>query len=778
MKENKYVYKEAKTSFGQIDKRQHELVTHVEFNKYINEFLTQGNHQDDALVEMYGVASDHETRLETAEDTLVNHTQQLANHEMRVTKAEGTLVNHENRITQNTDTNNAQSEVINNINERLKAVEDDNADFKVVTVFANNVQKVESFVATQGQTLFTLQLASYIPGQNRLAVYVDGVQQTINDGFVELDSRNFKFTEGLQAGMKVTAHYFTEETSDDLTEIMETIKEGPAILEGLVEKAEKIKADSILVQDTQPLPEDNCDIWFDTSEDDFFVIDNMEVTSLEGVALAQRLSELKDDIQDTEQKLDETNAQLSEVKNKISITPDDFTGTDIEKMQQALDYAIENDIKSIKLNRLYDITGGSIILPSSDFWGFILFEQGGIIKNDEGFIFDRNADNNNCNSPKLKDVFISTNATNVYLFNGDKMIRQFCDNVIFWGVGMVKTASYLQTIRLHNCEIGQLGCNFIDGQMAYDVEIIHNRFESSTAHHAIKIQTNGNDISYFGLRIKSNLFEGYANTCPVVLGVGYGLDISSNYFEANHTSIMIDNLSKPSTLISGRIFNNVFGATKSNFDVQILGTVNTHRLYVGQNSSDVPSGKYIFNKYLLKDCEPDTNNAYAGGQAFLNENNTVGVVDTGYSCTQIDLGDGGVMYEIPLNLKNEGTLWRQGSKQFLFNFKLTYGSTVWYSAHLTGILSIDGYYVDSEVKQGLHVDVLSSRNTSGNVNGNTGNPVQFECYFKESGSVTMGSNATEATIVFKFTTLKYDAQYNQCSFKSINSIMQNYSKDN
>ena len=57
MKENKYVYKEAKTSFGQIDKRQHELVTHVEFNKYINEFLTQGNHQDDALVEMYGVES-------------------------------------------------------------------------------------------------------------------------------------------------------------------------------------------------------------------------------------------------------------------------------------------------------------------------------------------------------------------------------------------------------------------------------------------------------------------------------------------------------------------------------------------------------------------------------------------------------------------------------------------------------------------------------------------------------------------------------------------------
>lgn len=305
MKENKYVYKEAKTSFGQIDKRQHELVTHVEFNKYINEFLTQGNHQDDALVEMYGVASEHDTRLETAEDTLVNHTQQLVNHEMRVTKAEGTLVNHENRITQNTDTNNAQSEVINNLNERLKVVEDNNADFKVVTVFANNIQKVETFVAQDGQRNFRLNLASYIPGQNRLAVYVDGIQQTINDGFIELDSRTFQFTEGLAEGMKVTAHYFTEEASDDLTDILESIVDGPAILDELIQKGEKIKADSILVQDTKPLPEDNCDIWFDTSDGGFFVIEDSLIQSTEGLALAKYVTELKDDIQTTNNRIDE-----------------------------------------------------------------------------------------------------------------------------------------------------------------------------------------------------------------------------------------------------------------------------------------------------------------------------------------------------------------------------------------------------------------------------------------------------------------------------------------
>lgn len=354
MKENKYVYKEAKTSFGQIDKRQHELVTHVEFNKYINEFLTQGNHQDDALVEMYGVASEHDTRLETAEDTLVNHTKQLVNHEMRVTKAEGTLVNHDNRITQNTDTNNAQSEIINNLNERLKVVEDNNADFKVVTVFANNVQKVETFVAQAGQRNFRLNLASYIPGQNRLAVYVNGVQQTINDGFVEVDSRTFQFTEGLTEGMKVTAHYFTEETSDDLTDIMETIKEGPAILEGLVEKAEKLKADSILVQDTKPLPSDNCDIWFDTSEDDFFVIGDMEITSLEGLKLATEISEVKSELRE----LNELSQRLGYVTYEMFGAIGDGIADDGEAIYNAHVYANQKGLP-VKLQKSATYNVGS-----------------------------------------------------------------------------------------------------------------------------------------------------------------------------------------------------------------------------------------------------------------------------------------------------------------------------------------------------------------------------------------------------------------------------------
>lgn len=345
MEENKYTYKEAKTSFGLIDKRQHELVTHNEFNKYINEFNTQGNHQDDALVELYGVANNHDTRLEAAEQTIEEHSTTLANHEQRVTQAEETLVEHGRRITTTEEKNDSQDEIIQRMNERLKVVEDDNADFKVVTVFANNIQKVESFVAKASQRTFTLTLASYIPGQNRLQVFVDGVQQTVNDGFTELDSRTFQFTEGLNAGMKVTAHYFTEEASDDLTQIMDTIKDGPAILDGLIAKGEQLKADSILVQDTEPLPSDNCDIWFDTSEDDDTTLDKWDITSVEGHILAREI--------------EQTNAQLSDFRTKT---------TGFINIKSYEEYVVNNDWYNAITQALYDLDNkGKLYFPNGEY---------------------------------------------------------------------------------------------------------------------------------------------------------------------------------------------------------------------------------------------------------------------------------------------------------------------------------------------------------------------------------------------------------------------------
>lgn len=52
--------------------------------------------------------------------------------------------------------------------------------------------------------------------------------------------------------------------------------------------------------------------------------------------------------------------EISKLMGRTQLSPDDFEGTDVEKLQAAFDYAVENDISNIVLNRTYDVTGGSI----------------------------------------------------------------------------------------------------------------------------------------------------------------------------------------------------------------------------------------------------------------------------------------------------------------------------------------------------------------------------------------------------------------------------------
>lgn len=217
-------YKEAKTSFGQIDKRQHELVTHTEFNKYINEFLTQGNHQDDALVEMYQVATDHEARVEQAEETLGHHDRTLTQHGEQIQSLEFGVAEHEVRLNRNDATNLSQDMKLELLDTRVSKVEEETADFKVVTVFANNLQRDERYIAQAGQTDF--QTAHhFICGQSRVQVYLDGIAQDFNDAWLEVNSNTIRFTEPLAEGMKVRIHYYTESSNDDLTQIVEDIKD-------------------------------------------------------------------------------------------------------------------------------------------------------------------------------------------------------------------------------------------------------------------------------------------------------------------------------------------------------------------------------------------------------------------------------------------------------------------------------------------------------------------------------------------------------------------------
>ena len=58
----------------------------------------------------------------------------------------------------------------------------------------------QTFVATSGQTVFTLTTMQYIPGVNNLAVYVNGLKQIVGQNYVETSATVVTFTTGLNVG--------------------------------------------------------------------------------------------------------------------------------------------------------------------------------------------------------------------------------------------------------------------------------------------------------------------------------------------------------------------------------------------------------------------------------------------------------------------------------------------------------------------------------------------------------------------------------------------------
>ena len=475
------------------------------------------------------------------------------------------------------------------------------------------------------------------------------------------------------------------------------------------------------------------------------------------------------------ERLNDTAAQLEQTTSRTQISPDDFEGTDIEKIQQAFDYAVINNIAIIELTRTYDLTGGSIMFPASSYFDFrhIIFRGGTIVKNDSGFVFDSLADNNSRNSPKFENTIFKTTADGCYLFNGDKSIRQNVTNCTFYKMGFVLSTGYLQTIRVDNCETAALGCDFVKASMVYDGAFINHRGEANgSSFHLVNIQnvSGGIGVSTFGFRFINSLVEGYGSTAPIVLGGGYGIEISGSYFEANKTSIKFIK-GAGTTRLSGKIDTCTFGNTRSDYDIEFDGFSPSVPFFdILNNTSDVPVGKFLTNLTNLY-REYENNNLFAGG-ALAPVTSFRYKKEKTYPFTQNNKGAEGIEYEVPLNMNNSGSLSNQSSKQFLVNAGFTIGSSIFYTAHVTGILSLDGFYDNGTTTYAVNFSELSERNTSGNVNGNLENAANYDYYFKETGTKKISPSVTTATLVFKFPKGVYSTgNTNKIVVKSLTDIL-------
>ena len=69
--------------------------------------------------------------------------------------------------------------------------------------FVNFTAQEEVQTATAGQTVFTLADITYTPGSNNLQVFVDGVNQIVDDSYLETNSTTVTFVSGLHVGALV-----------------------------------------------------------------------------------------------------------------------------------------------------------------------------------------------------------------------------------------------------------------------------------------------------------------------------------------------------------------------------------------------------------------------------------------------------------------------------------------------------------------------------------------------------------------------------------------------
>ncbi|MGJ7461977.1 hypothetical protein ACR80S_12820 [Halomonas sp. MA07-2] len=297
----------------------------------------------------------------------------------------------------------------------------------------------------------------------------------------------------------------------------------------------------------------------------------------------------------------------------LGVVPDQFTGSDVDKVQAAYDYALENALTTIYLDRVYDLTGGSVFLSSDDWAPVVIFVGGGLTKRDDGFMFDRRTANLATDAPKFQGVRFrgSENATAV-ISNGSRMIRQnFSQQCDFRHVAAVHSDSYTQSVRFLNTEMYESAGTFILAPRHYDLSCHDNRFEAN-GHRLLEAVTD--EPGQWALsvaRFTNNCIEGYTRVAPIRLSSASSLLFQGNYCEHNNTTlefIRTDGIQQ----VSGKIEVNSFYESRSEVDIDV-GQLNCSNLEISHNTSNASSGRFLARQRGGGAARVVNNYMYSGG---------------------------------------------------------------------------------------------------------------------------------------------------------------------
>jgi hypothetical protein len=251
----------------------------------------------------------------------------------------------------------------------------------------------------------------------------------------------------------------------------------------------------------------------------------------------------------------------------IATSPEKFSGSDFDKVQAALDYALTNNV-AIKFAKMYDITGHTLLInrPQNYFATdrkqlYLIGVSGGIKKTDSGFIFDATyANTGDINVSNMKFESVKNAGTKVW--NGDQIIRVKSSNNQYINVDTILSAPtlYTQSMTFVNEHITGGGAWLFEALRYIDVTVDHCLVEDGT--NFIRNISALNQGMCNNLRIINNLLE---NLSGVVLQLGgfYGGEISNNYVEYCGSYFDLSTLATSYPHIGLTIKGNVFYQTSA-----------------------------------------------------------------------------------------------------------------------------------------------------------------------------------------------------------------------
>lgn len=289
--------------------------------------------------------------------------------------------------------------------------------------------------------------------------------------------------------------------------------------------------------------------------------------------------------------------QINTLGTKVSfIDPDDYTGTDEQKVQAAFDDLTTNRV--IGLTRMYDINADIVISNDSNtsFGKTVIGIGADAGFNMHGYSFKSTNDTMSNSLGGIHFINIYFTGTND-CFLADTLIRMIFDNCVFDGFDHVfydsnnKTQSY----KISQCVFKNNGSIF-DVHDGYDITVLNSIVES------------GSGTGYFyngrattnSLTVIGNVIEGIDKVFYCLAGSGF--TFISNYFE-NNTEYF--NMNGASRLKNVLIDNNYFYDSDPDKPIIKLASV-----IANPNTIQHNNGGTTLNQFIVFDDTPTGDSIY------------------------------------------------------------------------------------------------------------------------------------------------------------------------